>query len=614
MTPHQTLKKYFGYDDFRYGQQELIDAILGRRDALGIMPTGAGKSICFQVPAIMLDGITIVVSPLISLMKDQVHALNQAGITAAFINSSLTEGQISKALQNAANNLYKLIYVAPERLVSYNFLRFAQSSNIPLVVVDEAHCISQWGNDFRPSYLSIADFVSSLQKRPTVAAFTATATPKVKEDIIEKLNLKTPLVLVSGFDRPNLNFSATGQSGKARILLDFLSTRPKDAVGIVYCSTRKQVESLEFELNSKGYRASRYHAGLSDDERRNNQDDFIHDRMNIMVATNAFGMGIDKSNVSFVVHYNMPKDIESYYQEAGRAGRDGQPADCLLLYSKKDFNTQMYFIFENDDESKTQLDPVVEQENRERNLKRLKEMWSFCESTECLRNHILRYFGEVNPPSFCGNCSNCGAEFEEIDVTIEAQKIISCIVRMKERFGAGMVIDVLKGAKNSRLRQLKLNQLSTYGISKLSSEKLSDIISVLIRLGYIFKTDEKYPILRLDKNWRTILDDDTKITMRVKKELVALPQKSHTSKVYNDELFNALKALRLKIANKNNIPAFVVFSDATLIDMCRKTPKNLDEFLNVNGVGQVKAAQYGDAFLQIISDFGHNDIEVSQNV
>ncbi|MCL2575085.1 MAG: DNA helicase RecQ [Defluviitaleaceae bacterium] len=611
MTAKKTLKKYFGYDSFRDGQKELIDGIMAERDVLGIMPTGAGKSICFQIPALMMDGVVIVVSPLISLMKDQVHALNQAGIGAAFINSSLSDRQIYKALQNAANGLYKLVYVAPERLMTNGFLYFATKTKIPMVVVDEAHCISQWGNDFRPSYAEIPAFVAQLAHRPIVSAFTATATPRVRDDIIEKLALNKPMVTISGFDRPNLHFSIIKIGNKTSALLNFLEQRPKDAVGIVYCSTRKAVDEVRFVLFNEGYEVGRYHAGMGDDERRQSQEDFIYDRIKIMVATNAFGMGIDKSNVSFVVHYNMPKDIESYYQEAGRAGRDGTPANCLLLYTGKDSSTIRYFIEETD--AMSTLDFVTRQEIKRQNFRRLEEIEGLCLTKDCLRGYILRYFGE-NPPENCGNCANCGAEFDEADITIEAQKIISCVARMRERFGIKMVVEVLMGVSNQKIRNFGLTELSTFGISQLSAIKLTEIVNHLISKGYLRKSDEQFSLLKLGKNYKGALQKDAKITMKTKSEIETT---HHTPASYyaqakretvNKDVFDALKALRLQIATENRLPAFVVFSDATLVDMCKKMPQNMEQMLTVSGVGQVKAERYGKAFLEVILRFdGHTN-------
>ncbi|MCL2171845.1 MAG: RecQ family ATP-dependent DNA helicase, partial [Defluviitaleaceae bacterium] len=432
MLARDLLRQYFGYEDFRPGQCEIIDDILAGRDVLGIMPTGAGKSMCFQIPALMMDGITIVISPLISLMKDQVNSLTQNGIAAAFINSSLTDSQMRRALDGCANGTYKLVYVAPERLFAGDFLAFAQNTNISMLTVDEAHCISQWGQDFRPSYTAIARFAGLLPRRPVVSAFTATATPIVRDDIAALLALQNPRLLISGFDRPNLHFEVRKPADKYAELLGFIGNK-RELSGIIYCNSRALVEELCDKLILDGLMASRYHAGLPDSERRNNQDDFLFDRARIMVATNAFGMGIDKSNVSYVVHYNMPKDIEAYYQEAGRAGRDGHPADCLLMHGGRDMQTNLWFIEQSAHEH---LDAETERLLKERNFRRLQDMAMYCETSECLRGYILRYFGE-SPPADCGNCANCRGDFEMANITIEAQKVLSCVVRMRERFGAG---------------------------------------------------------------------------------------------------------------------------------------------------------------------------------
>ena len=608
MTALDVLKTYFGYGSFRPDQEELICDILAGKDALGIMPTGAGKSICFQIPALMMEGLTIVISPLISLMKDQVNALNQTGAGAAFINSSLTEAQVSKALQNARDGAYKLIYVAPERLDTADFMAFATSADISMLVVDEAHCISQWGQDFRPSYTTIPSFVAALQKRPVISAFTATATPKVREDIVHRLALNNPTILVSGFDRPNLFFDALKPSDKLSALDAFLEER-KGAAGIIYCSTRNAVEEVHMELLDRGYSASRYHAGLGDRERRDNQDDFIHDRVNIMVATNAFGMGIDKSNVSFVVHFNMPKDIEAYYQEAGRAGRDGEPAYCLLLHGGRDYATNQWLI--DNGETKAQLDYETEALLRERNLKRLNEMALYCQTKECLRAYILRYFGE-EPPDACGNCANCNTTFEEVDITLEAQKIISCVARMRERFGVNMIIDVLKGNANQKVRSFRLDGLSTFGISQLPAKRLSDIIGQMILDGYLHKTAEKFSVIKLGPKATDALRQGLKITMKINPTLVEtknVPSRVVTKSLRSVDsgLLAALKALRLSIATESKLPAFTIFHDSTLTDMCMKMPVSIEEMLEVSGIGEVKAQRYGQAFLDVIDKHRKDD-------
>ena len=607
MTRLETLRQYFGYAQFREGQEALIADIMGGKDVLGIMPTGAGKSICFQIPALMMRGIVLVVSPLISLMKDQVNALTQSGIPAAFINSSLTERQIAKALLNAGAGAYKLIYVAPERLLNQDFLRFAASAQVAMLTVDEAHCISQWGQDFRPSYTAIPDFIARLKHRPVVSAFTATATLLVRDDIINQLALNNPSVLVAGFDRPNLHFDVKRPGDKFAALISFLRERPGDA-GIVYCSTRAAVEEVADRLKQGGYSAARYHAGLTDTERTANQNDFLHDRVKIMVATNAFGMGIDKSNVAFVVHYNMPKDIEGYYQEAGRAGRDGQPADCLLLYSGRDVATNMWLI---ENSAAEHVDEGTSAWLKERSIKRLNEMALYCQTNECLRGYILNYFGEnLNEP--CGNCANCSGEFEILDITHEAKKILSCVNMMRGRFGAGMVVDVLRGAKNARLRKLGLDRLAVFGTSEITSDGLQEMINHMILTGYLQKTADRYPVLRLGPKAAEATGPNAVISMKAARGkshdgAKAAPAPAYTKKRRSEvpidqNLLAALKDLRLTIAREQNLPAFVIFHDSTLADMCAKKPRNLDELLGVSGVGEVKAARYGERFLEAIAD------------
>ena len=601
MTKFETLKQYFGYDGFRSGQETLIDGVVAGRDVLGVMPTGAGKSVCFQIPALMMDGVAIIVSPLISLMKDQVNALTQSGIPAAFINSSLNNWQIDKALQKARDGAYKLIYVAPERLLAPDFLSFAQTAKISMLTVDEAHCISQWGQDFRPSYSKIPEFAASLPNRPVLSAFTATATAKVREDIVALLGLKDPVVLVTGFNRKNLYFEVQKPKDKYAALTAFLSNQ-KERSGIVYCSTRAAVEEVCEKLKTDGYIASRYHAGLADDERHDNQDDFLYDRAQIMIATNAFGMGIDKSNVSFVVHYNMPKDMESYYQEAGRAGRDGEPANCILLYSGQDVRTNMWLIENNRDVQYP--DKETEELLKERDRKRLREMTFYCSANDCLRGYILKYFGE-NPPNYCGNCGNCDTNYEMVDITVEAQKILSCVARMKERYGQKMLIDVLRGSKSEKVLRLQLDKLSTYGISKKSEKQLYEIINQLILADYLIKTDDEYPVIKLGNCASEVLRNGKTVQMKLikEKQTTEIATTKKQTRPVDNKLFATLRELRLAIAKEQNVPAFVIFPDSTLIDMCMKVPTTDEEFLNVSGVGKVKLERYGEKFLKAIAGF-----------
>ena len=598
---YEILKTYFGYGEFRYGQKELITNLLNGTDCVGIMPTGAGKSICYQIPAILMEGITLVISPLISLMKDQVHALLEAGIPAAYINSSLTPAQQYKVIQNAKQYQYKLIYVAPERLELDFFQEFAATSNISLISVDEAHCVSQWGQDFRPSYLKIAQFIQSMPKRPIIGAFTATATKEVKDDIISLLELQKPFVITTGFDRKNLYFEVQKPVDKFTALERFLERNP-DKTGIVYCTTRKGVEDVCDRLILQGYRATRYHAGLRDKERKINQEEFQFDKAQIMVATNAFGMGIDKSNISYVIHFNMPKNIESYYQEAGRAGRDGEPAQCILLYSKQDVSTNL-FLIEKEKENE-ELDPITRHEVLEKDRERLKQMTYYCTTTDCLRAHMLRYFGETSS-NFCGNCSNCNANSKEIDITVDAQKIMSCIIRAGERFGMLTIIDILRGSKNEKIRNNRLDTLTTYGIMEtVPKEYIRQVTEFLLVQSYIQATSDGYQVLKIQPKAYPILRGQQSLHMRVLQQPDSIKTTYNTSYVeIDEELFQELKALRAKIAKVQSVPAFVIFTDAALRDMCIKLPQNLKSFLQVNGVGQTKANRYGPRFIKLIQSY-----------
>lgn len=596
------LNEYFGHRQFRSGQAELIDHIMGGCDVLGIMPTGAGKSLCYQVPAIMLDGVTVVISPLISLMKDQVSALVTAGVTAACINSSLLPEEYSEVMRRACRGEYKLIYVAPERLGTKEMARLVSSIKISMVTIDEAHCVSQWGQDFRPSYLHIAEFIRSLPQRPIVSAFTATATDTVKEDIIRLLGLHEPFSLVTGFDRPNLYFSVLKPQNKYAELKKQLDGFG-DKCGIVYCISRKNVEEICDKLSADGFSATRYHAGLADAERRANQEDFIYDRKRIMVATNAFGMGIDKSDVSFVIHYNMPKNIESYYQEAGRAGRDGSPAQCILLYGPMDVRTNNFMI----EKSREENDALSDEEKEimlKRDRQRLKDMTFYSTTTGCLREFMLRYFGD-KANSYCGNCSNCVNGFEDTDITVDAQKILSCVFRIKQKgryFGKSMVIDILHGSENDRLLSFGFDKLSTYGImSDVPVQTIRTEIDYLVANGYLCCTDDEYPVIELTPLSAKILKERISVNMKLPKKKTRSRRITDGQIKAGDLLFMKLKALRSKFASAANVPAYVVFSDAALRDMCRLRPVTRDEFLNVSGVGKRKAEQYGDEFCRLIS-------------
>lgn len=608
MDKFEVLRKYFGYSTFRKGQEEMVDCLLSGRDALGIMPTGAGKSICYQVPALLMQGITIVVSPLISLMKDQVNSLVQQGIEAAYINSSLNDSQYNKALQRAEMGHYKIIYVAPERLKSSRFINFSRCADISMIAVDEAHCVSQWGQDFRPSYLNINQFVSLLPKRPVIGAFTATATDEVRKDILKILCLNSPKVVTTGFDRPNLFFSVIRPNKKNEQLLQLVKERVGKS-GIIYCLTRKKVESVCNFLIKNGFSATRYHAGLRDAERIKNQDDFVYDRKMIMVATNAFGMGIDKSNVSYVIHYNMPKNIENYYQEAGRAGRDGQEADCILLYGLMDVQTCRYFI-ENTEENPN-LTPEENELFKQKELERLKHMMTYCRTSGCLRKYMLNYFGDKTGEN-CGKCSNCLTEFETVDVTVEAQKILSCIIRTGQRFGVEMIINVLRGRLSDKVIDNGFEKLSTFGIMRDTRKSaIRYIIEKLEDNEYIMTEGVGRPILRVKEKSYPVLKGKAKVKIRKSARLKTLnaPDTDVIREINNKELFNALKEVRTAFAQKRGVPAYIIFSDATLLDMCRLMPTTPEEFLEVKGVSTVKLEKYGDAFLDVIEKFADSHKE-----
>lgn len=606
MQKQEILKTYFGYTHFRPGQELLIDSILAGRDVLGIMPTGAGKSICYQVPALMLPGITVVISPLISLMKDQVQALNQAGIHAAYINSSLSEGQIQKAMEYAMGGRYKIIYVAPERLETWNFTCFAQRAQISMVAVDEAHCISQWGQDFRPSYLKIVSFIKKLPSRPVISAFTATATSQVKDDIIAVLGLKDPQLLVSGFDRRNLYFGVETPKNKLNYVIQYIEGHAGDS-GIIYCATRKNVEKVHEALQARGIPAAKYHAGLTAQERSENQEDFIYDRRPVIVATNAFGMGIDKSNVRYVLHFNMPQSMENYYQEAGRAGRDGAASECIMLFSGQDVAVNQYLL-----DNKPPNEELGPQENelvRERDSQRLQRMVGYAYSTDCLRKYILEYFGEYGMQR-CENCSVCRGEYEEQDCTEAARQIITCILDLRQRFGINVVAGTLHGDKRSKLLELGADRCSSYGaLQSYSEERIKQIIRELEQREYLVATQDKYAILKVRSRAQDLLEGSASLIMRWAKEderAAAKTRKARKSDVLNHrglELFETLKRLRMELAKARNIPPYMVFSDKTLIEMCVRLPFDKGEMLQVSGVGAQKYGNYGEAFLAVIQDF-----------
>ena len=609
----KVLKRYFGYESFREGQEELIDTLLSKKDVFGIMPTGAGKSLCYQVPALMFSGITLVISPLISLMKDQVAALNQAGVYAAYLNSSLTQGQYFKALEFAKAGKYKIIYVAPERLLTESFLGFALQADISFVSVDEVHCVSQWGQDFRPSYLKIVEFIKRLPKRPVVGAFTATATQAVRDDVMRILQLQNPKVVTTGFDRKNLSFAVRTPKDKKRELVSILAEYQKES-GIIYCITRKLVEEVYESLKEYGVSVSKYHAGMSDQERMEHQDDFIYDRTRVMVATNAFGMGIDKPDVRFVIHYNMPKNMESYYQEAGRAGRDGEDSDCILLYSAQDVHTNQFFIEnnrENEELSEVELEEVMAKDRE-----RLKKMTYYCYTNDCLRAYMLRYFGEQTG-NYCGNCSNCLKNFEEVDVSKYARIILGCIEESRERYGMTVIIDTLRGSRSEKVERYRMNENSYYGtVREVSQQRLREIIRFMLTRGYLMQTDDGYAVLKLTENSYHLTVKGEQLLMKLPKETAVAVVESTRKKLVKAQTGNAkrimadhpalyerLRELRNETARKMHVPAYVVFTDRTLLEMSGYLPVTREEMLAITGVAQAKYEKYGEQFMAVIRDY-----------
>lgn len=603
-TPEEALKVLFGYDSFRTGQKPVIESILSGRDAFAVMPTGAGKSVCYQIPAVLLPGITLVISPLISLMQDQVKALNEAGVSAAFINSSLSEKAYVETVRKARQGLYKIIYVAPERLVTDGFLDLARNVDISMVTVDEAHCISQWGQDFRPSYMKIVEFVKMLEKRPILSAFTATATETVREDIVCTLGLNNPYILVNGFNRDNLFFQVDKPKSKDQYVLDYIA-KHSDESGIVYCATRKNVDNLYKLLKSRGVSVAKYHAGMGTDERKKMQDDFVFDYTSIVVATNAFGMGIDKSNVRFVIHYNMPQSMENYYQEAGRAGRDGLDSKCILLFSPQDIMINRFLL---EHKEISDMDPIDRETVKERDFKRLQVMERYCYTTECLRNYILKYFGE-NPEKPCEDCGNCLREFETLDMTDAAKKIINCVYEAKSRFGKGIIIDTVVGAKTARLDEIGAVNYKSYGVlADINKNLLKRLVEQLVLEGYLFVGN--YQVIKLGditglKNPETkvsvkITDEDKQPERTVKTKKKSKGTEALTSVGY--KLFDKLRELRLEIAREEHMPPYIIFNDRTLIDMAIKVPTSKSEMLDVSGVGENKYAKYGERFTELIED------------
>ena len=589
IKPLDVLHKYYGYTSFRKGQENIITSIINKEDVLAIMPTGGGKSICYQVPALCLDGITIVISPLISLMKDQVDALKTMGVKARLINSSLSNSEYNEALEEIENDECKIIYIAPERLDSMDFVNIIRGKNISQVAIDEAHCVSQWGHDFRVSYKKIPYFINRLDKRPIVTAFTATASNEVREDIINILNLHNPAVYITGFDRENLSINIVKSSSKNKYTLDYVENH-KNESGIIYASTRKEVETIYEGLLKRNYSVAKYHAGLSNEARKEYQENFINDDIKIMVATNAFGMGIDKPNIRWVLHYNMPQSIENYYQEIGRAGRDGEDSECVLLFSPGDVHTQKYLVevgIENPDRKRVQY-------------KKLQQMVDLVYSNTCYRKNILNYFGETFLED-CNNCSNCLNEGEVVDKTLDAQKVISCIARMKRSFGATMIIDVLRGSKNKKVLDLGFDTLTTYGIMKnYSNEDLKTFINTLVSHGFLDVVENigprgSFPTIKLNEQSLKVIREEIKVEFK--------EDKVTKSRYVENELYEMLVSLRSEIAKEEGIAPYMVFGDATLKNMASVYATNKEEMLNISGVGQIKYEKYGKRFKDIIEKY-----------
>ncbi|HBY21619.1 MAG: ATP-dependent DNA helicase RecQ [Clostridiales bacterium GWE2_32_10] len=591
----ELLKKYFGYDEFRKGQEEIIRNILSKRDVLGIMPTGGGKSICYQIPALIFEGVTIVISPLISLMKDQVDSLNIVGIKSAFINSTLSNMELREIVNNIRNNIYKIIYVAPERLENEGFIEFINKINISQIAIDEAHCISHWGHDFRKSYTKIKAFIDSFTNRPIITAFTATATEDVKKDIITQLGLRSPSITVTGFDRENLKLIIVRNATKQKFILSYIEEN-KNVSGIIYCATRKETDELYTVLSKIGYSVGKYHAGMGEKQRKKSQEEFLYDNISIMVATNAFGMGIDKSNIRYVIHHSMPKNLEAYYQEVGRAGRDGEKSECVLLFNKQDIILQKYFIEELGDSSE-----AVKQNKYEQ----LQRIIDYSYTTNCLRKQVLSYFGQEYAQEKCDNCSNCNDYLEKQDITIEAQKILSCVHRMKERFGTTMVTKVLKGSASQPACLYR--DLSTYGIMReYSVNDIKEYMNVLIADGYLKMGGDKYPIIKLTEKSIKILKENEKVYIQTMK---------HREISGNEGLFEILRQLRKTISIEERLPPFVVFSDATLKEMSGRYPISKEQILNISGVGEAKYERYGKKFINEIQIYvDNNNIDTSKIV
>ena len=575
----EVLHKYYGYNSFRKGQYEIITNILSKRDTFCILPTGGGKSICYQIPALLFKGVTIVISPLIALMKDQVDNLKSNGINAEYINSTQNLESIDNIMEMCRNGEIKLLYIAPERLENEFFKRKLRRLNISQLAIDEAHCVSMWGHDFRRSYGLINDFINSLSIRPVVTAFTATATEIVRKDVVKLLGLRNPYIYIGSFDRDNLSIRVHIEEDKLELVKDIIKDKENEA-GIIYCATRKEVDGLYFYLKDLGYDVLKYHGGLKDEEKEYYQDEFLNENSNVMIATNAFGMGIDKSNVRYIVHFTIPKNIESYYQEIGRAGRDGAMSECHILFNRSDIRTLEYLIY-----------TTVQIERKELEIKKLQSMIDFCESKECLRAFILKYFGEENVREYCNNCSNCLNSDELRDYTIEAQKILSCVYRTRERYGVAVLIDVLRGMIGPKIINDKLNELTTYGIMKeYSSKFIRDLIKALIDFGYVNLKEGTYSMLQLNEKSYSILKSKQRVMLKLSYE--------NEEKVINSDLFNKLRIWRRDTAIKEGVKPYIIFSDATLIELCNKLPKTEQELLEIRGMGEKKFNKYGEDLLK----------------
>lgn len=601
MKPIDIIRKYYGYTSFRPGQELVIDTILSRRDSLAIMPTGAGKSLCFQVPGLLLSGITLIISPLISLMKDQVDALIEQEIPATFINSQCSVEELKERFSNIRRGHTKLIYISPERLQNEFFSAFIKDMDISMVVIDEAHCVSQWGHDFRPSYCAIGDWVKSLSVRPIVAAFTATATEKVKADMLHLLGLKQPRVFVGGFDRPNLHFSVLADVDRTRYVVQYVTRHAGDS-GIIYAATRKEVDRLYKELKGHGVSVGKYHAGMSDSARKKAQEAFSFDTLSVMVATNAFGMGIDKSNVRYIIHYQMPKNMESYYQEAGRAGRDGEAGECILLFNRQDIVIQK-FLIENS---------VHSLEQKKREFEKLRAMIDYCETKGCLRRFILTYFGETPQWNRCNRCGNCEREVEEVDTTNVIAPICYCVYEIENRFGLTMVCDILRGSRTTRIAQYGFDGNKAFGwLSQYSSKEIHSLVRQAIDDGFLSQSDGKYPLLSVTLKGMEVLAGKRRAIQEVVVTKKATKGETRPkaapiegdAKEKNRPLFEALRQLRFTLSKEAHIPPFVIFSDATLWELAKMRPTTKDDLMNVKGIGSFKRDKYGDAFLQAIADF-----------